>query len=180
MKQLIIITLLTVLGGLPQAKAQGRVAYVHLDTILLAHPDYSELMTQWDSLKTEYTRDLAGEKEKLQQKNTAFLNKYQLKGGETWEDLNQIMSPADSMVFQVLLDDNTALQNKEKSFNNILNFVFNRDIKPILKEVNSLIEVYAREHEIDVVFMAKQIQGTYIYLNPEQNITRLIVEQLTE
>lgn len=164
---------------MPQTgNAQGHVAHVYLDSIYQAHPTYGTQLAKADSLGNLLKTEVALQQQQLDDKYKLLLNKYMLADGEQISIDDPRVSSADSMMFLLILDEQKTIQNKIVSYNNLIRFIYAKDIDPIKAAISSEIDAYAKKKKFDIVFIAERIRGTYMYLNTSQDITPYIIDQL--
>lgn len=163
-----------------QALWSNPFAYVYRDSILAALPGYGQSIQRIDSLKQVYESELDQTQKQLQQKFSALLSGYSPISNEPLESIRQRMSTVDSLSLNLLLDEDKALQMKSKSYENIVRFVFERDVQPVLDRVNNTIAEYAVQQKIGMVYILEEINQSLAYIDRRRNITQIIIYRLKE
>lgn len=158
-----------------QAYSQQAVAYVYYDSLLLAHPNYMSLFESFQAKAIEYQEESKKIKQEISEKWQKLSDKYKINVGETITELQNRMSPEDTMKFNLLVKEEQFVQEKIKSFENSINFIYQRDINPILETIDKTINEYAAKNKIDMVFIAEKMQESTVYLNPNKNFTQKII-----
>lgn len=170
----IFITALIYFMAVCGVKAQ-HTGYIYLDSVFATHSSYPIAKQQFQATKNTYEKELAEIQKNLDTRFEVLLAKYNVKDGEKLETIKLRMNAVDTLSLSFLLDEEKTLQNKIKSYDNMLKFTYERDIEPIKKEIMEAISAYARKHKYDAVFIAEKIAGSHIYLNPERDITQDII-----
>ncbi|NDV46154.1 OmpH family outer membrane protein [Paludibacter sp. 221] len=177
MKKIVLLFLLSVSTSFVFSQ---QFAYISRDSILTSIDDYNKNLLQLDSLKTNYTQELDYMQEQLKQRYNQLLAPYGLTGQESIEDIQSTIEPMDSITFSILLQEDQMLQTKAKSYDNMLNFVFHRDIQPLLDKVNKTITSYSKKNKIDIVYIIEELSPGLAYINEKKNITGEIIKLLKE
>jgi len=143
---------------LTQCLAFGQnFAYIHRDSVLYNTPNYVNNIKKTDSLTQAYKNEIKVAQESLQQKLNDLLSKYSPKEGETLDILRTRMTAIDTTSLGILTDEDIMIQNKIKSYDNILKFTFERDVKPLLLEVDKIIVEYAIKNNLSIILFMKQL-----------------------
>ncbi len=157
-----------------------QIALIHRDSVLLTTPHYTEKIQSVDSVQKVYTQELESLQKSLEGKYVQLLQPYRINQNEPVESIKQRMSPADTLRFNILLDEDKALQVKAKSYDNMVRFLYEQDVRPILNKVDAVIKSYCEKNKIDMVLYLEQMQPAMAYLNPKRNITREIISLISK
>ena len=176
--KVIFSTLAFIILGSQMIFAQSNVGFIYMDSVLTSYPGYNTAVYQYDSLRSVLNTELTNEQKKINQNNDAFLKKYSLRGGENIEEIMQLIAPSDTLAFSQLLEDNNVLNVRQKSYENLIRYLYNKDIDPIVQSVKNEIDIYAKKHKIDIVFIMENIEGTYVYLNSACDLTDEIIKRV--
>lgn len=161
------------------AKAQN-VGYVRLDSILSSHPTYMQLLKDMDSTRVSYTEEVAKDEKRINERFNPLFAKYDVKEGETIDQVKARMTPDDTLAFSLLMSENQVLQNKIKSYDNMLKFIYSRDISPIEQKVMDSIKSYADKNKYDAIFIREKIAESTVYLSPSKDLTTQIIANLAK
>lgn len=151
-------------------------AYIRQDTLLAVLPGYKAKLTSLDSLKKTFTEELTQEQNKLEQKVAALFAPYNPQQNETAETLVKRLSPADASRYSIIQKEAVLLEEKKKSYNEILDGYYKQNIQPLLSRLNTTIETYATKNKYDMVFILEQIAPALAYINKGKDITPAIIE----
>lgn len=154
--------------------AQGN-AYVRQDTLLSVLPGYKAKLLSMDSLKTAFGEELKEEQQKLEQKVSALFVPYNPQANETADALVKRLSPADASRYAIIQKEATLLEEKKKSYNEILDGYYTQNVQPLLGKLNAAIEGYAAKNKYDMVFILEQIAPALAYVNKGKDITPDII-----
>lgn len=154
--------------------AQGN-AYIRQDTLLSVLPGYKAKLRSMDSLKTVFTEELNQEQGKLEQKVSALFAPYNPQQNETAEALVKRLSAADASRYAIIQKEAVLLEEKKKSYNEILDGYYKQNVQPLLSKLNSVIESYAAKNKYDMVFILEQIAPALAYVNKGKDITPAII-----
>jgi Skp family chaperone for outer membrane proteins len=170
---------ITITGLLfPVMMSAQTVAYVYADSLLLAVPAYGKNIAKLDSTRQRYQKEIETAQNGLQQQYNKLVTPYAPKETETIAILKQRMSPSDTLSLSLLISDGKQLQNKKQVYDQIIQTAFNKDIQPLLDKINKTINNYARTNKIGMVLIMEQLKNALAYIDPKQNITDAVIEQL--
>ena len=155
-----------------------QVAYIYSDSILMAAPGYIEKQQELTTVHEKYVQELEMLQKELSEKFAQLVASYNAKENETIDDLKARMSPADVMRLDILLEEQTAIETKTKSYDNMLNFMYEQDVQPIETRVQQTINAYAVKNKIDMIYIIEKIQESLAYINEKRNITNEIIKLL--
>ncbi len=158
------------------AVAQSNFAYIYRDSILRVTPKYLDNIKKVDSLQKAYTTEIKNSQEQINNKLAALLKGYNVKENENIEQIKSRMSKEDTVSLSLLIQEDKMLQTKAKSYDNLVNFAFQKDVQPLVNKVNKAIEKYAVANKIDVIYMMEDLQPAVAYINRKKNITKVIIE----
>ena len=174
MKKLILL-----MCGLSSILAFGqKIAYVYSDSILLSVPGYAKSVQNLDSMRQSFVKDIETSQKALQEKYNKLVKPYAFKETEPLPSLKKRMTPADTLGLNLILDDSKQLQNKQQTYNRILQANHNKDIQPILDRVKLVVTEYAQDSGLSAVYSMEQVQQALVYLDMKQNITRAVIGRL--
>jgi Skp family chaperone for outer membrane proteins len=156
------------------------LAYVYADSILQSVPDYGKNMVKVDSIRQAMKNELESSQASLQQKYDKLIKPYVAKETESLAALKKRMTPVDTLSLNLIVGEDKQLQTKKQTYDRILQTTFNKDIQPVLDKVNNLISNYARENKITMVLVVEQMRPALAYIDPKQNITKVIIRKLKE
>ncbi len=159
---------------LSNANAQF-LACLSRDSVLLSTPGYIQKVSSIDSISKKYTEELQQLQKGLEEKYAKLISDNGSFKNESPEQIKQRMSPADTLRFNILLAEDQALQSKAKSYDNMVRFLYEQDVRPILNKVDVVIKSYCEKNKIDMVLYLEQMQPALAYLNPKRNITKEII-----
>jgi Skp family chaperone for outer membrane proteins len=152
------------------------IAYIRQDTLLAETPNYVKFINENDSIKKFYTDEIKLEFEKLDKKIDNLLRPYNPKEGETIEDLKARFSAADLTRLELLQKESEMLEQKTKSYNQLLSMHYAEKIQPLLDKINSEISKYSVKNKIDMVFILEEIGPKLAYINDKKDITNDIIK----
>lgn len=175
MKKLILLALICIAVSLTiNTYAQGN-AYIRRDTLLSVLPGYEANVTAFDSLKTAFTEELKSEQQKLEQKVSALFAPYNPKSTETTEALIARLNPSDASRYSLLQKESALLDDRSKSYNEILQMNYKQNVQPLLEKLNKVIEDYCVKNKLDMVFILEDIAPALAYVNKGKDITNSII-----
>ena len=157
-----------------QTFAQGN-AYIRRDTLLNVLPGYTSKVKSFDSLKTAFSEELKIDQQKLEQKVNALFTSYSPKSNETTAELIARLSPVDASRYALLQKESTLLEDRSKSYNEILQMNYSQNVQPLLAKLNKTIEQYAVKNRLDMVFILEDIAPALAYINKGKDITDSII-----
>ena len=70
------------------------------------------------------------------------------------------------------------LEERKKSYNEILDAHFKQNIRPRINKLNGIIEAYAAKNKYDMVFILEEIAPSLAYVNKGKDITPAIIREL--
>jgi|GEM_PF-3645567 len=156
------------------AFAQGN-AYIRRDTLLAVLPGYTSKVKSFDSLKTAFSEELKGEQLKLEQKVSALFSPYNPKSNEPTDAIIARFSQADASRYALLQKESTLLEDRNKSYNDILQMNYSQNVQPLLTKLNKTIEDYSTKNKLDMVFILEDIAPALAYVNKGKDITNAII-----
>lgn len=159
--------------------AQGN-AYIRQDTLLSVLPGYQTQLKSMESMKTTFTEELTGEQQKLEQKVNNLFAPYNPQPNETTEALLKRLNAADASRYGLLQKEAQLLEEKKKSYNEILDTHYKQNIQPLLTKLNTTIEGYAAKNKYDMVFILEQIAPALAYVNKGKDITPAIIQLIAK
>ena len=154
--------------------AQGN-AYIRRDTLLTVLPGYTSKVKSFDSLKTAFSEELKIDQQKLEQKVNTLFAPYSPKNTETTDELIARLSPADASRYALLQKESVLLEDRSKSYNEILQMNYSQNVQPLLTKLNKTIEQYAVKNKLDMVFILEDIAPALAYINKGRDITGPII-----
>lgn len=154
--------------------AQGH-AYLRRDTLLQELPGYSKAIREFEDMKKMYNEEVNADRERLNQKIGELIASYQFKTDEPVESLVSRMNPSDQARFGVIQKEAELLEEKVKSYNQIVEKHFKEKVQPLLDKVNQEIENYAKKNKLDMVFILEEIGPSLAYVNKGRDITPAII-----
>ena len=168
---LLVVTLLatTYLSG-------QQIAYIYTDSVLLSIPKYGANVSEFESVKQNYQKELEQNKLQLQERLDKLIKPYIKGEKETLATLKMRMTPIDTLSLTALIDESTIVQNKSRSYDNLLKSLYARDIQPILDNVTKTISDYAVKNNLVAVYSMEQLRTSLVYVDNKRNITKIIVE----
>lgn len=169
------LTLFLLFGTVQNLLAQSN-AYIRQDTLLSVLPGYQAKLKSLDSLKTLFTEELTQEQNKLEQKISGLIAPYNPQPNESSEALLKRLSTADASRYSIIQKEAQLLEEKKKSYNDILDGYYIQHIQPLLMKLNASIETYAAKNKYDMVFILEQIAPALAYVNKGKDITPAIIQ----
>ena len=175
MKNLLMFFGFIIFGSALSAQS---IAYLRVDTILQELPDYQKYIQENDSLKTYFSEEVETENEKLSNKINNLFKKYNPKEGESVDQVIARFSESDKTTFQLLQKESEMLEEKTKSYNQLLNLNYNENVQPLLDKLNSIVEEYAQKNKFDMVFILEEVGPQLAYINQKKDITLEIIKRV--
>lgn len=175
MKKLILPALVCIAILLSQDIFSQGNAYLRRDTLLSVLPGYTAKVNAFDSLKTAFTEELKMEQQKLEQKVSSLFAPYNPKPTETTEALIARLSPADASRYALLQKESALLDDRSKSYNEILQMNYKQNVQPLLEKLNKVIEDYSVKNKLDMVFILEDIAPALAYVNKGKDITSALI-----
>ena len=166
---------LLVSGTITRLSAQGN-AFIRQDTLLSVLPGYQAKLKSLDSLKTVFSDELKAEQQKLEQKISALITPYNPQANETSESLLARLSPADASRYSIIQKEAALIEEKKKSYNEILDNYYKQNVQPLISKLNATIEGYAIKNKYDMVFILEDIAPALAYVNKGKDITLAIIQ----
>lgn len=168
---------LLLLTGTGLLHAQGN-AYVRQDTLFSVLPGYRAQLKSLDSLKAVFAEELQSDQQKLEQKANALLAPYSPQANESAEKLLGRLNTADASRYALIQKEAVLLEERKKSYNEILDAHFKQNIRPRINKLNGIIEAYAAKNKYDMVFILEEIAPSLAYVNKGKDITPAIIREL--
>ncbi len=154
---------------------QAQNAYVHQNQILAAMQNYQADYVQWDSIRQLYSKDMQVQRNVLQTKLNRLLRPYKPKQNENFLKVKQRMQPTDTLKLNVILDDDRALTQKEKSYQQIVTLEYKKRVQPYIDALNKVMASYAKKKKLNAIYILDQLSPALAYVNPSQVITHDII-----
>lgn len=151
-------------------------AYVYQDSIYLQLKDYKAKMDLLTEQRSKYEKEVQETQSNLNEKAENLLAPYNVKEGETLEQLQARLNAKDLELYKLLQEENKLLASRLESYNKLLDNQYKTDIVPYINLVNSTIEAYALKSKLDYVWDMNQLKGNLVYANKGKNITKTVVE----
>lgn len=171
-----IIFFFLLLGGcITNLFAQGN-AYIRRDTLLQVLPGYTSQVNTFDSLKTAFGEELKMEQQKLEKKANALFAAYNPKSEESTEALLGRMSQVDISRYNLLQKESALLDERGKSYNQILETHYKQKVQPLIEKLNKVIETYALKNKYDMIFILEDIAPALAYVNKGKDVTLPIIQ----
>lgn len=174
MKKKFTVLAVSFLLSIAVVKTQS-IAYVSQDTLLMQLPGYIKALTENDSLNKYYSAEVSEELEKLNNKINNLFTPYNPKENETVEAVLQRLSNSDKSKFELLRKESEMLDEKTKTYNELVGLHYNEKVMPLLNKLNKTIADYAAKNKIDAVLIIEQIGPALAYINQSKNITNNII-----
>ncbi len=174
MKSKLFFLLVFSFYGVSSILAQGN-AYLRRDTLLKELPGYTQAIKEFDDLKKMYNDEIKADRERLNQKVVDLLKPYQTKEGETPESIIGRLSPADASRFSVMEKEAGLIDEKTKSYNDIVDKHYKEKVQPLLDKLNAEVEKYAVKNKLDMVFILEEIAPALAYINKGKDITPALI-----
>lgn len=157
-----------------------QLGYVYSDSVLLSVPGYTRNVSKFDSLKQAYNKELEQGNAELQRQYDKLIKTYSPTEKETLSELKKRMNANDTISLRLLQDQAKMLQNKALGYDNMIKFVYARDIQPIVSKVNKAISEYAVVNKLTAVYIIEQLRQAVAYIDPKQDITKAIIRKLNK
>lgn len=174
MKKKITILVTIIFLSIALLKAQS-IAYVSQDTLLMKLPGYMKAIMENDSLSKFYSTEVNEELEKLDKKINNLFSFYNPKENETVEEVLQRLSASDKSKFDLLKKELEMIDEKTKTYNELVEIHYNEKVMPLLNKLNKTIADYAIKNKIDAVLIIEQLGSGLAYINQNKNVTNNIV-----
>jgi Skp family chaperone for outer membrane proteins len=158
-------------------KAQN-TAFIYRDSILAVTPGYIPSIKKVDSLKRAYATEIDAANKEWETKVNALLATYSPKKDETIEIIKSRMTAADTTQFGLLVKESMFISEKAKTYNQLYQQAFAKDVQSILTKVDGIISKYAQANKLDYIFMMEEIERTLAYMNKGKNITQSIRQEV--
>ena len=150
--------------------------HIYKDSVFSQLKGYQTKSSFLDSLKNVYTSEVQSMRSKLKADFNDLLNFYQLREGETLEQLKIRMSEKDKEQVNLLQEREKELNIRLKSYNVLLEDKFKNDIEPYINLVNLALDSYEKKNKIDYIWVMEEVSNKLAYINKKKNITKEIVE----
>jgi len=157
-----------------------KTAYLYTDSVLLSLPDYKVKMVKLDSLRQNYTKEVNTGIANLQSRYETLTATYAPKKNETIQDMKKRMSASDTLRVGLLEKEAVQWQEKQTTYDKLIQTQYNQEIQPLLNKVNGVITDYARANGLSAVYNFEQLRSALVYIDPKQNITGVIVRKLKQ
>jgi len=153
-----------------------QIAYIYTDSVLLSMPKYAANISEFENLKQNYQKELEQNKVQLQERFDKLIKPYAKAEKETVAALKMRMTPIDTLSLTALMDESTTIQNKSKSYDNLLKSFYAQDIQPMLDIVRKTISDYAVKNNLTAVYSMEQLRTSLVYIDHKRDITELVIE----
>ncbi len=154
--------------------AQGN-AYVRRDTLLQELPGYTKALKEFEDMKKIYNEEIKADRDRLSQKLADLFAPYQFKTDEPIESILSRLNPSDKARFGVMEKEADLIDEKTKSYNEIVDKHYKEKVQPLLEKLNKEIENYAVKNKLDMVFILEEIAPALAYINKGRDITPAII-----
>lgn len=155
-----------------------KIAYLYTDSVLQVMPEYGKNVHKLDSTRQVIKKELDAGQVLIQQKYEKLVKSYSPKENETLVDLKKRMVPVDTLKLSAIQDESIQFEKKKTSYDRILQGTYTQDIQPIINKVTSVIKEYAIKNGFSAVYSMEQLKMAVIYIDPNQDITKVIREKL--
>ncbi len=162
------------------SNAQTNIVYMYRDSILAVAPGYIPAIKKVDSLKTVYNNEIQTATQQWQGKIDNLLSPYKPTKEETLEAIKKRMSSTDTTQLSLLLKENTFITEKTKTYNQLYQQAFAKEVQSILNKVDTIISNYAMANKIDFVYMMEELERSIAYMNKKKNITQAIIKEVVK
>jgi Skp family chaperone for outer membrane proteins len=169
-----VLTFALLIISITVLSAQGN-GYLRRDTLLTELPGYTQAIKEFDDMKKMYNEEIKTDRERLNQKVMDLLKPYNTKEGETPESIIGRLSPADASRFSVMEKEAGLIDEKTKSYNDIIDKHYKEKVQPLLDKLNAEVEKYAVKNKLDMVFVLEEIAPALAYINKGRDITPAII-----
>lgn len=177
MKKIPLLFAFSLFVSIVSAYSQG-TAFIRRDTLLSVLPGYTMHTQTFDSLKTSFSEELKLDQQKLEQKLSNLFGPYSSADNESTEALVARLSPADLSRYGLLQKEFNLIEERSKSYNEILQLHYKEKIQPLLDKLNKAIEEYSQKNKLDMVFVLEDISPALAYVNKGKDITNPIIALL--
>jgi Skp family chaperone for outer membrane proteins len=153
-------------------------AFIYRDSILAVTPGYIPSIKKVDSLKRAYATEIDAANKEWETKVNKLLAAYNPKKDETIDVIKKRMTVADTTQFELLIKESSFISEKAKTYNQLYQQAFAKDVQSILNKVDAIISKYAQANKLDYVFMMEEIERSLAYMNKGKNITQPIRQEV--
>jgi Skp family chaperone for outer membrane proteins len=150
------------------------MAYIYRDSVLAATPGYFQAVNKMDSIKKSYGTEVDEANKQLNSKVNQLVEPYNIGKDETLEQLKSRMKPADLAQLELLIKENTFIEEKTKTYNLLYKQAFENSVQVILNNINKQIEQYSKANKIDFVLIMEELDKKLAYINTSKDITKEI------
>jgi Skp family chaperone for outer membrane proteins len=157
--------------------AQNTV-YFYRDSVLAITPGYIPAIIKVDSLKTAYNKEVQAASQQWEAKLNNLLSPYKPVKDESIEVIKKRMSPTDTTQFALLQKEGQFIGEKTKTYNQLYNQNFEKEVQSILNKVDAIISKYAQANKIDFIYMMEELGKSLAYMNKTKNITQAIKQEV--
>lgn len=175
MKKILILPFILILF---QVLSAQNFAYVNKDSLLLSIPNYQIKLKSLNETKENFVQELQKNKTELQNKTTSLFSLYNPQTSEDTETIKKRMSKQDLAKLDLLTEESKLIQKKEDTYNDILNTQYNKEIRPLLNQIDEIIKNYSQKNKIDIVYSISDIASSLVYINQDKNITNKIIKEI--
>lgn len=154
------------------------IAYLRVDTILQELPGYQKHIQENDSLKNYYSEEVKAENEKLTNRINNLFSKYNPREGESVDQIVARFSESDKTTFLLMQKETEMLEEKTKSYNQLLTLNYNENVQPLLDKLNLVVEECAQKNKLDMVFILEEVGPQLAYVNQKKDITVEIIKKI--
>ena len=144
-----------------------RVAYVDMNAVLAAIPEYSQAQRELDELSERWRQDMSKEYDKIGQMYQEFQARQPLMSDEARKQKEE----------EIIAKETSLRELQKKRFGPDGELFQRRQtlVKPIQEKVFRVIEQYAKDLNYEFIFTAPD-GSTIIYAKPEKDITNEITK----
>lgn len=158
--------------------AHAQVGFVSRAVIYQSIPGFVKDLTSIDSMQAAYNKEMQVQGERLQEKARLLMASYNPKANETLEVIKKRMSPIDTMALKKIFDDNTALENKGKSYDAKIAKLQKEKVEPVLTKVDAAIKKVALAENVDAIYFFEDVSTGLAYINEKRNYTEKVIQLL--
>jgi Skp family chaperone for outer membrane proteins len=161
-------------------QAQTIIAYMYRDSILAVTPGYIPAIKKVDSLKTVYNNEVQTANQQWQGKMNSLLTPYNPTKEETFDAIKKRMNGTDTTQLSLLIKENVFITEKTKTYNQLYQQAFAKEVQAILNKVDAIVSKYAVANKIDFVYMMEELERSIAYINKKKNITQAIIKEVVK
>jgi Skp family chaperone for outer membrane proteins len=171
------LILLLIVGVFSKLNAQNSV-YFYRDSVLAITPGYISAIKKVDSLKNTYNKEIQTASQQLNEKVGKIINPYKPTKEETIDLIKKRMSPSDTIQLNLLIKEEQFIVEKTKSYSQIYQQAFDKEVQSILNKVDNILKKYAEANKLDFIYMMEEMEQSLAYMNKKKNITQPIKQEV--